>query len=147
MTFLWKWNLMFKVRFKKSGGIKLLTMINSMIVDYFIFVIIGFCLRHRVLWFILTIHPCHSLILEGPLRCILYPHRADVSKFLLISRPICWSQLENVAYEFGLASLPVPPACIVHLTQLVYEMEGWWLYSCCFSCFFWYYENTGIWKK
>ena len=38
--------------------------------------------------------------------------------------PMCWSLLENIAYEFSLTSL----AC---LTWMVNEMGGKWPYCCC----------------
>ena len=103
----------------------------------------------------LVLFPYCLLILVGPVDCPQCPHRDDVYKFaslltLLcpcvgIYKIMCRNLQDNVAYEFISAS----PACLVHLTWIVSEMGGKWLYKCCFvgCCLQDLFKIVGIHKR
>ena len=71
----------------------------------------------------LTIHPYQQPFLVSNLDGNQSPHRADKSKFLLVGQHWCVSE--------GVHSQG--PACLVHLTWIVCEMEGKWLSTAVYS--------------
>ena len=77
-----------------------LSMIGDTLIHTFIIILITFCTQHGFPWFSFYIHPYHLLLSVSRQSYILCPHRADVSKFLLISQHwsvcVCKSPKENI---------------------------------------------------
>ena len=86
----------------------------------------------------LTHHPCRSSSWSSR------PHSVSVLNFcwlVPVGRPILARLCEGVHSRTSLMSsslfLQQCPTCLVRLIRMVFEMGGWWPYSCCFvwCCF------------
>ena len=100
-----------------------------------IIIIILSCHQYRYPWPYLAITPYRSSLLAGPQGYTLYPHRAVVCRFKLVTL-LLLSHVKGVHRSTSLMSssllLQQCPACLVRLTWIVFVMGDRWLYSCCF---------------
>ena len=81
----------------------------------------------------LTIHPYQSFLLAGLLDGIQYPHRADQPTLVYL-----WVRVHRrISLMSSSRLLQQCQECLVCITWVAYEIEGRWLYSCCFTrCYF-----------
>ena len=95
-------------------------------IHLYVYIIIKKHWQYGFPWLFLSIRFYPPLLLAGFSNYILRLHRAGVGKFLLVSHN--WGSIEE--YLFGVRSCFA--ACLLHLTCMVFEMGGKWLYCCCF---------------
>ena len=98
-------------------------------------VIILSCHQHGYPWPSLTTSPYHSSLPAGPQGYTPYPHRAALCRFELVTL-LLLGHVKGVHRSTSLMSssllLRQCPACLVHITWIVFLMGGRWPYSCCF---------------
>ena len=95
-----------------------------------IIIIIKSCRQNGYPWPSLATSPHHSSLLAGLQGYILYPHIAAVCMFELVVLLLLGHRSASLMSSSLL--LQQCPACLVHLTCIVFVMGGKWPHSCCF---------------
>ena len=96
--------------------------------------------HHHVLLTRISLTLSHPSLLAGLLCYVWYQCRAVIDRFLA-GHPTLVCPCEGVHRSTSIMSLSLLLqqclTCLVHLIWMVFEMGGWWPYSCCFvgCCF------------
>ena len=101
--------------------------------------LVGHSWSHWVPWCSLLLsNPYHRTLQAGLLDCILCQHRTDASQSLLVGHQWHVHERESIRKHFFCSSLFFWQCfTYLHLTWMLCQIRGKWLYSCCFAvcCF------------
>ena len=116
--------------FKHSCQIQIISTQLYCFKYFYLIIIIMLCREHGYPWPSLATSPYHSLLLAGLQGYIPNPHIAAGAGHPAFAWPYVWVQRSTSLMSSSLL-LQLCPACLVHLTCIVFVTGGRWPYSWC----------------